>query len=130
MPTQAVQIVGRSGDQRRAVEVDAQGRLYVRTFEEDVDNPVVINQTLTVADTEYAVALPGNTRAFEFQCRTENDVRYAYVPGRVAAPVAPYVTLKAGDYFYSGFVNLPVGGWTVYFASATAGVVVELIAWN
>lgn len=88
------------------------------------------NLTLTLADTEYSQALPDNCLGYEYQCRSENDVRHSTTAGLVATPTAPYETLKAGDYFYS--VPLRQGGDpdTLYFASDTAAVVVEIIAWT
>ena len=82
------------------------------------------NKTLTSADTEYSQALTANTRGVRFRCRTLYDVRYAWVTGKVATPTAPYLTLPAGmDYFADG---LDLTSKTLYFASAQAGVVVEI----
>lgn len=87
------------------------------------------NVECTVADTEYSQALPAHCRSFEFQARTEAIVRFAFVTGKVAGSVAPYVTLKAGDFYFSPPYNLGAAPTIVYFASPTAGTVVELIAW-
>jgi len=92
--------------------------------------PTVYNVTLTNADTEYSQAMPANCRGFEFQCRTENDVRFAVVTGKVAAPTAPYMTLKAGDYYASFPINQAASPSTLYLASSVAGVIVEIIAWT
>jgi len=91
------------------------------------------NITCTVANTEYSQALPANTRALRFRCRTVdangNSVvcRYAWVTGKVATPTAPYLTLpQNGDYRGT---NLNLTSATLYLASATAGAVVEIEAW-
>ena len=91
--------------------------------------PTIYNVTLTSADTEYSQAMPTNCRRFEWQCRTENTTRYAFVTGKVATPTAPYMTLKAGDYEDSGPINQAASPSTLYLASSTAGVVVEIVAW-
>jgi len=91
--------------------------------------PTTYNVTCTVADTEYSQALPANCRKFEFQCRTENIVRYAFATGKVATPTAPYHTLKAGDYYYSPDLNQAAAPSTLYVASPTAGVVAEILCW-
>ena len=91
--------------------------------------PTPFNVTLTLADTEYSQALPANCRGFEFQARTEAILRFAFVTGKVAGPTAPYITLKAGDYYVSPPINQAAAPSTLYFASPTAGTVVELIAW-
>ena len=57
-------------------------------------------------------------------CRTLFDVRFAYTTGKVATPTAPYMTLGAGLNYFSDYNNL--SSQTLYFASSTAGVVVEL----
>ena len=67
----------------------------------EVLTPVVLNVTLTSADTEYSQALPIGTKYFSMQCRTAFDVRYAFLTGRVATPTAPYATVKVGDAYNS-----------------------------
>jgi len=90
--------------------------------------PTVYNVTLTNADTEYSQTLPANTREFRFRCRTSYDIRYALESGKVATPTAPYLTLPAGSDYYSDWNNL--SSKTLYFASSTAGVVVEVEVWT
>lgn len=93
-----------------------------------VTTPIVYNITLTNANTEYSQALPDNTRELRFRCRTSDDIRFAWEPGKVAAPTSPYLTLPAGSDYWSDWNNL--SGKTLYFASSTAGVVVELEVWT
>lgn len=88
------------------------------------------NLTLTTADTEYYWTIPAGCRQFEWQCRTEAAVRHAFETGKVATPVAPYKTLKAGDYYYSGLLGTKSASRRLYFASATAGVVIEGEIWT
>lgn len=92
--------------------------------------PTPYNVTLTNANTEYSQALPANCRAFEFQAQTDVAIRYAFVTGKVAAPTAPYMTLKAGHYYFSPPLNQGVSPSTLYLASATAGTIVCILAWT
>ena len=91
--------------------------------------PTVYNVTLTTLNTEYSQAMPANCRRIEFQCRTENTMRFAFVTGKVATPTAPYMTLKAGDYYDSGIINQAASPSTLYLASPTSGVVAEVLCW-
>ena len=93
-----------------------------------VETPTVYNVTLTSADTEYSQLLPSSTRELRFRCRTNYDVRFAFVADKVATPVAPYLTLPAGCDYRSDENDLT--GTTMYFASSQAGVVVELEVWT
>jgi len=86
--------------------------------------PTVYNLTLTNTNTEYSQELPTNTRELRFRCRTLYDVRYAWETGKVATPTAPYLTLPAGSDYWSDWNNL--SSKTLYFASSTVGVVIEL----
>ena len=92
--------------------------------------PTMYNVSITVANTEYSQALPANCRGFMFQCRSEVEIRYAFVTGKVAGAAAPYGTLKAGDIFPSPAISQEATPSTLYLASATAGLVVEVIAWS
>lgn len=94
-----------------------------------VTGRIQYNLTLTVAATEYSQVLPADCKGFEFQCRTAFDVFFAFITGHVAGPVAPYSTLKSGNYFWSGPIADAAAG-TLFFASAQAGVVVEIIVWT
>jgi len=92
-----------------------------------VQQPTVYNKTLTLADTEYSQALPSSTREIRFRCRTLFDVRFAFVADKVATPTAPYLTLPAGCDYHSD--NDDLTGKSLYLASSTAGVVVEIEVW-
>jgi len=94
---------------------------------DEATTPTVYNITLTLANTEYSQALPANTKELRFRCRTLYDVRFAWATGKVATPTAPYLTLGAGmDYFSD---NNDLSSQTLYFASSTAAVVIELEVW-
>jgi len=81
-------------------------------------------KTLTVADTEYSVALPSSTRELRFKCRTLYDVRYAWEVDKVATPTDPYATVSAGMEYRSDEKDLTAK--ILYLASSQAGVVVEV----
>ena len=110
---QVVQVVGADGVVLPAVP--------------EVTTVAEYNITLTNANTEYSQALPANCRKVTFRCRTLAECRYAWITGKVATPAAPWQTLKAAaDYGVDGIKS----GGTLYFASATAGVVIEVEAWS
>lgn len=88
----------------------------------------VENLTLTTADTEYSIVLPSSARQYRFRCRTADVLRYAYETGKVAGPTEPYLTLPANADYLSDQNDLT--GLTIYFASPSAGVVVEMEHWK
>lgn len=88
----------------------------------------VYNLTLASANTEYPITLPPSHN-FEFQCRTAADVRFAFEADKVATPVAPYFTLKSGGSYWTERESEVVDSLTIYFASGSAGVVVELVVY-
>ena len=61
--------------------------------------PVVLNVEITNVDTQFAICLPGGTKAFTI--RADGAIRYAFEDGKVATPVAPYATLKANQIYES-----------------------------
>lgn len=91
--------------------------------------PTLYAVTMTLANTEYSQALPAGTKILEFRCRaTGYDVRFAYVTGKVAAPVDPYRTLSAGQVKTLDILNLAAG--TLYVACGTAGQIAEIEVWT
>jgi len=105
--------------------------MNVHIVGDDVGLPTgvnVYNIDLTVINTEYSQALPSGTNAFTFQNRASNDLRFAFVTGKVATPTAPYMTLKAGQNYFEEGLNLT--SKTIYLASANAGDDVEIITWS
>lgn len=87
------------------------------------------NVTLTNADTEYSQALPTGCRYFTMQARTSAAVRWTFETGKVATPTAPYMTMKAGGWNSSPELYKATGK-TLYLGTASAGTVVEIMAYN
>ena len=124
----ATDLVGTAHYQRFKLDIGGDGvSVPVTDFVKPVTTSTVYNKTLTNANIEYSQALTANTREFRFRCRTLYDVRYSFSTGKVATPTAPYLTLPAGCDYCSD--NLNLAATTLYLASATAGVVVEIEAW-
>jgi len=89
--------------------------------------PVIYNVTMTSANTEYSQALPANTKKFLVHTRDGTAFRLAFVTGKVAAPTEPYFTIDGVPY-WEDHINPAL--LTLYFACASAGKVVEIIAWS
>lgn len=96
-------------------------------------NPTIYNVTMTVADTEYSQQLSQNTKIFTIHTRDESEFRLAFATGYVATPTEPYFTIKAGSRGYTAGVDVYVANtdWngTLYFASDSAGKIIEIIEW-
>ena len=89
--------------------------------------PTAANLTLVAADTEYEYALGARTSRLSFQCRTGVDCRFAFVTGKVAAPTAPYMTLKSGQAFNENSLETADGD-KIYFATSSAtGPIIEIM---
>ena len=95
--------------------------------------PYLATATMVLADTEYDIQLPEGTRRFMVHTRDESEFRLAFETGRVAGPVNPYLTVLANTRYYSYEVNLRVtnAAWdgTLYFASSSAGKIIEVHYW-
>jgi len=81
--------------------------------------------TLTLADTEYSVALGRGVKAFSIQCQTASDIRLAFVSG---GTVSSYWTIKSGGIYYSPSITTSSVIYLRCFADA--GVVVEIEYWK
>ena len=114
-------------EQQKFVD-DGEGNVAVRTsVVSDIEFATTVssmNIVLVNANTEYPQPLIDNTKQLRFRARTPSDVRFAWVTGKVSAPIAPYSTLPVGMEFAGDAINFT--STTLYFASSTSGVIVEL----
>ena len=92
--------------------------------------PKIIKKTMTLADTEYEIALPSKTKKFTMHMReTDTAFRLAFERGRVADPKEPYFTVHAGTPYWEDNLDLKKI-FKIYIACGTAGKTLELIAWR
>lgn len=87
--------------------------------------PVIVNQTLTSASTEYSVTIPNGAGSVTIQSRTAADFKVGVTSGQSGTT---YFTVKAGTAYYEMNVS-SYNNVTFYFQSATAGQVIEIIYW-
>jgi len=96
-------------------------------------NPTVYNVTMTVADTEYSQQLSQYTKKFLVHTRDESVFRLAFETGYVATPTEPYLTIVGGARYWEDglFLRVATTDWdgTLYFASDSAGKVIEIVEW-
>ena len=85
----------------------------------------VANVTLTNAGTEYSLAVPTGASAVTIQSRTAADFKLATASG---ASGTTYLTIKSGTAYYES--NVSAYHQTLYFQSANAGQVIEVIYWK
>lgn len=90
--------------------------------------PVVVNVTMTNADTEYSSTLPASTKKFLIHTRDGTAFRIAFVTGKVAAPTEPYFTIPINTDYNEDFIE-PTA-LTLYFACAEAAKVAEIVVWS
>ena len=88
-------------------------------------SPVIYNTTMTLADTEYSQALPASCKAITVQNRGAYDTKVCYTSGESGTT---YFTIKSGMNYYED--RMILAGSTLYFQCATAGQVLEIIAYS
>jgi len=92
--------------------------------------PIIIVKTMTVADTEYKIALPAKTKKFTLHMReTDTAFRIAFEKGRVADPKEPYFTIPAKSPYWEDDLDLDQI-FSIYIACSTAGKTIETVAWR
>jgi hypothetical protein len=106
------------------VPVSATDPMFIETTGR---TPGIYNVTMTNANTEYSQALT-NCKKFIILMR-ENDTafRIAFVTGKVATSTVPYFTVPEGSSYDEDNINFT---GTIYFACASAGKTIQIIAWS
>jgi hypothetical protein len=84
---------------------------------------LLINKTMTLADTEYSQTLPEGTAKFLVQNRGSYDTKLSF---NASASSTNYLTVKAGNVYYEDMINT---SRSLYFQCSQAGQVLEIIVW-
>lgn len=89
--------------------------------------PTIFNVQAVLANTEYVVTLPANTKKFSMFIQ-ENDARYriAFQTGRVATPTRPFILIPAGGSYSEDNLRTST---QIFFASEIANKWLQVIAW-
>jgi len=89
----------------------------------------VIQYTIVLdpVNQEFSLNIPADTRVLKMRARQSADVRFAFIQNKVATPLEPYHTLKSGVEY--NLYDINPDNLTIYFATGTAGTIVELECW-
>ena len=91
-----------------------------------VTTPVIANQTITSANTEYSYALPANTKRFKIQNRNEGLIKLSYTSGQSGTN---YWTIFPGQQ-YDGENISNTATLTLYYQSTKAAQLLEVVSWS
>lgn len=87
--------------------------------------PVIYNETMTSANTEYSKTLPVGTKRFEIKLRALNALlKLAFVSGESGTN---YITIPYGASYREEDVR--IGSRIIYFQSPTAAMTAEIKVW-
>jgi len=90
-----------------------------------MSQPIIYNDTMTLANTEYSRAIPAGARKILFKERSGGStVLYAFTSGESGTN---YITLPASASKYLEMAGL--SGKTLYFQCPDAGKVLEIEVW-
>lgn len=90
---------------------------------ETIDTPVVVNHTLSTANTEYTITLPTGTKTFAVQNRSDGLIKLKTVSA------GAHFTLFPGQPYYLANIK-GTASVTIYAESPKASQVLEIIAWS
>lgn len=87
-----------------------------------------VRQVCTLADTEYNYVLPANVRGLTLVNLSSQEIRYAWVSGKVASPTDSYPAFRLGAYGSQlvGYVDMAAAA-TLYFGSSLRGAQLKLL---
>lgn len=91
------------------------------------DIPYIYNVDMPTANTQYALAIPVNTKFIQVQCRDATELRMAFVTGKVAGTV-DILTVKANQ--AQQFTDLKMAAGSLYLGCGTTLKVAEVIMWS
>jgi len=115
----------RIGNGINEVTVNNDGSINVNVA--PVTTPFVQNFNVILANTEYSVTLPANTKRFIIKSRSGNPkIQLSYLPGTTSTA---YITIRPGVVYAESSVLLTVPT-NLYFRSSKPSEVIEVVSWN
>lgn len=90
-----------------------------------VSTPTVSNVAVPLANTEVSFTFPTGTKRFDLKTRNTATLKISYSAGQSGTT---YLTLHAGSMYSETGIN-PAVSLSIYFQSATAGSLVEIVSW-
>lgn len=89
----------------------------------------IINHTVALADTEFDITLPDNTKRFTIKVRDHSaKLRIGQDSGDTENATPKYETISRGTIWESGNVNV-ADGYMLYLQSTKSNAVIEIKAW-
>lgn len=88
--------------------------------------PTIVNQTITLANTEYSIVIPSTAKSFLVRTRNGSQLLLAWVSGET---VTNYLTVNRHVCYNECDLSL-TSSLTLYFQGASAGDVLELLYWT
>jgi hypothetical protein len=87
--------------------------------------PLIANQVVTLANTEYSYTFPANTKKFSLRTRGNARLQVAFVATQSGSN---FITVYPGNTYEE--IGLKITGITAYFQSNKAGETVEILSWT
>lgn len=120
----SVRIAGPDCDNEMIVNPD--GSINVVSTTETVTTPTIQNFNVLLANTEYSVVLPANTKRFIFKSRSgDPKIQLSYVPGNTNTQ---YITIRPGAVYGESAMKL-VPATPIYFRSNKPNETIEIVSW-
>lgn len=91
-----------------------------------VTTPLVLSYTATLANTEYSLTLPVNTKAFQIFHYSGGQLKFAFQAGDVAA--GDFFPVWVGSWVSQAGISAPT--ISLYYEATVAGTVFKLLSWT
>lgn len=91
------------------------------------DVPYIYNIDIVAANTQYALAIPVNTKFIQVQCRDSTELRVAFETGKVAGTTDIF-TVKTDT--SAQFADLKMAAGSLYIGCGTTAKVAEVMLWT
>lgn len=88
-------------------------------------SPLIVNQLVASANTEYSYSFPANTKKFTLRMRGSGRLQLSFTVGQSGTN---FITIYPGNTYEE--IGLKLTGITAYFQSNKAGETVEILSWT
>jgi hypothetical protein len=109
-------------DSGNELKVNADGSINVVASTGSLTSPTIYNSNITLANTEYSLTFPANTKQIMIKSR-KGTIQFSFISGQSGTN---YITIPLGASYKEENLGASL---TIYFRSSKANDVLESISW-
>lgn len=113
-------------DGENTLKIEPDGSIDANVTLGGISTPTIENFSATVANNEYKITIPANTKQYSIRCRGQSKIQYSFILGESDTN---YITIKPGSIHKEQNLKL-VSDLYIYIRTSISDQTIEILKWS